>query len=107
MKVRPLIVLALALFLALAAVYVARNWMLNQQSTPSAAAPAAPVVQLVAANATLKFGDRLAKENLRLIDWPAGSVPEGTFKSVDELLGPQPRVVLQSIQSNELILVSK
>jgi pilus assembly protein CpaB len=62
---------------------------------------------VVAAATALKFGDRLAAENLRLIDWPAGSVPEGTFKSMDELLGPQPRVALQSIQPNELILAAK
>src|SRR5262245_63389658 len=103
MKVRRVIVLALALFLALAAVFLARNWMIDQ-ATQTAAAPAqAQVVKLVAANTSLKFGDRLAKENLRFIDWPVGSVPEGTFKSVEELLGPQPRVVLQSIQPNELI----
>ena len=107
MKVRPLIVLALALFLALSAVYLARNWIQGQATRSDVAKTETPVVQLVVANASLKFGDRLAKENVRLIDWPAANVPEGTFKSVDELLGPQPRVVLQAIQPNELILVSK
>ena len=105
MKVRPVIVLALALFLALAAVYFARMWLSHQ--TSSTAEVKAPVVQVVAAATALKFGDRLAAENLRLIDWPAGTVPEGTFKSMDELLGPQPRVALQTIQPNELILAPK
>jgi len=105
MKVRPLIVLALALFLALAAVYFARIWLSSHSGT--VAASQAPVVKVVAAATSLKFGDRLAIENLRLVDWPAGSVPEGTFKSVDELLGPQPRVALQAIQPNELILINK
>ncbi|WP_119300652.1 Flp pilus assembly protein CpaB [Dongia deserti] len=107
MKVRPLIVLALALFLALAAVFLARNWIQNQATRPTAEVEKASVVRLVVAGTALKFGDRLAKENLRFIDWPAGSVPEGTFKSIDELLEPQPRVVLQAVQPNELILVSK
>jgi pilus assembly protein CpaB len=107
MKVRPLMVLALALFLALAAVYFARIWMTSQSGTGSAAGNQAPMVKVVAAATALKFGDRLAAENLRLIDWPAGSMPEGTFKSVDDLLGPQPRVALQAIQPNELILGSK
>jgi pilus assembly protein CpaB len=106
MKVRPVIVLALALFLALSAVYFARVW-LTRQSTTANTASQAPVVQVVAAATALKFGDKLAAENLRLIDWPAGSVPEGTFKSVDELLGGQPRVALQAIQPNELILTNK
>jgi pilus assembly protein CpaB len=107
MKVRPPFVLALALFLALAAVFLARNWMLSQTTRPTAEVEKASTVKVVAAGATLKFGDRLAKENLRLIDWPASSVPEGTFKSIDELLEPQARVALQAIQPNELILVSK
>src|SRR4030095_9597008 len=106
MKVRPLIVLALALFLALAAVYFARIW-LSHQSGNSVASNQAPVGKVVAAATALKFGDRLAVENLRMIDWPAGSVPEATFKSIDELLGPEPRVALQAIQPNELILATK
>jgi len=107
MKVRPLIVLALALFLALAAVYFARLWLLGQAGNSSASVNQAQLVKVVAAATSLKFGDRLVAENLRLTDWPAGSVPEGTFKSIDELLGPQPRVALQAIQPNELILINK
>jgi|SoiMethySBSTD1v2_1073268.scaffolds.fasta_scaffold00751_29 pilus assembly protein CpaB len=107
MKVRPLIVLALALFLALAAVYFARVWLLGQAGNSSASVNQAQLVKVVAAATSLKFGDRLVAENLRLTDWPAGSVPEGTFKSIDELLGPQPRVALQAIQPNELILATK
>lgn len=107
MKVRPLIVLALALAMALAAVFLARSWIAGQSTRQTATVSPAEVVQVVAAATALKFGDRLAKENLRLVNWPTGSVPEGTFKSVDELLGQQQRVVLQAIQPNELILASK
>jgi pilus assembly protein CpaB len=107
MKVRPLIVLALALAMALAAVFLARSWIVGQSTRQTATVAPAEVVQVVAAATALKFGDRLAKENLRLVNWPTGSVPEGTFKSIDELLGQQQRVVLQAIQPNELILSSK
>lgn len=107
MKVRPLIVLALALLLAVAAVVLARNWMLNQTTLSAAIVDQAKMTKVVVAAASLKFGDRLAKENLRLIDWPAANIPEGTFKSVEELLEPQARVALQAIQPNELILASK
>ncbi|MGH6894190.1 MAG: Flp pilus assembly protein CpaB [Dongiaceae bacterium] len=107
MKVRPLIVLALALVLALAAVFLARSWILRQAGQATAAVQPAVMIKVVAAATTLKFGDRLGPENLRLVDWPAASAPDGTFKTYDELLGPQPRVVLQGIQPNELILTSK
>jgi len=107
MKVRPVIVLALAVLCALLAVFLARSWILDQSSRPGAEAPLAETQRVVAAATSLKFGDRLAKENLRLIEWPAGSVPQGTFQSLDDLLGPQPRVALQAIQPNELILANK
>src|SRR5688572_9032420 len=107
MKVRPAIVLALAVLCALLAVFLARSWILDQSSRPGAAAPLAETQRVVAAATSLKFGDRLAKENLRLIEWPAGSIPQGTFQSVEDLLGPQPRVALQAIQPNELILANK
>jgi pilus assembly protein CpaB len=107
MTLRPLIVLALALFLAAGAVVLARVWMMNQSTREVAVPTPAAVVQVVAAASALKFGDRLAPENLRFIDWPAGSVPEGTFKTMEEVLQPQPRVALQAIQPNELILATK
>jgi pilus assembly protein CpaB len=107
MKVRPLIVLALALLCALLAVFLARSWILDQASRSSPQTAQAETVHVVAAATSLKFGDRLAKENLRLIEWPIGNAPQGTFQSIEELLGPQPRVALQAIQPNELILANK
>jgi pilus assembly protein CpaB len=107
MKVRPLIVLALALLCAVLAVFLARSWILGQAPRPAGEVVQAQLVQVVAAATSLKFGDRLVKENLRLVDWPTGSVPEGAFKSVDELLGAESRVALQAMQPNEIILASK
>ena len=107
MKVRPLIVLALAMLCALLAVFLARSWILDQSSRSASETMRAETQRVVAAATSLKFGDRLAKENLRLIEWPAGSIPQGTFQSIDDLLGPLPRVALQAIQPNELILANK
>jgi pilus assembly protein CpaB len=101
-----MIVLVLALVLALGAVYVARIWI-STQDNRAATIEKAATVQLVAAATPLKFGDRLAPQNLRLVEWPAGSVPQGTFTKIDDLIGPQPRVALQAIEANELILASK
>jgi pilus assembly protein CpaB len=106
MKIRALIVLALALVLALGAVYVAKVYISGRDNSAATIAKA-PTVQLVAAATSLKFGDRLAPQNLRLVEWPAGSVPQGTFAKIDDLVGPQPRVALQAIEANELILTSK
>jgi pilus assembly protein CpaB len=106
MRIRALIVLVLALVLALGAVIVARTWIARQDGG-MAGVEKAPTVQIVAAATSLKFGDRLALQNLRLVEWPAGSVPQGTFTKLEDLVGPQPRVALQQIEANELILASK
>jgi pilus assembly protein CpaB len=106
MRIRALIVLVLALVLALGAVFVAKTWI-SRQDDRTAAVEKAATVQIVAAATSLKFGDRLAPQNLRLVEWPATSVPEGTFTKIDDLIGPQPRVALHGIEANELILASK
>ena len=71
------IVLALALLLALAAVFFARSWMLGQARIYDGGCAGG---QDCGRGRVAEFGDRLTKENLRLIDWPAGSVPDGTFQ---------------------------
>jgi len=102
-----LIVLALAIVLALGAVFLVRSYLIGRSTVPQASVSQVAMVKVVAAAVGLKFGDRLSAENLRELDWPAGSAPQGTFKSIDELLQGDPRTALQPIEPNELILASK
>lgn len=66
------------------------------------------LTKVVVARTTLFFGNRINAEQVRVVDWPADSVPPGAFSSADELLiGEEPRTVLRTIEAHEPILASK
>jgi pilus assembly protein CpaB len=59
---------------------------------------------VVVAAVNLDVGAALRAEDLRVIEWPAGSVPSGAFSKRDELIG---RGVIQPMAPSEAILPSK
>jgi pilus assembly protein CpaB len=63
-----------------------------------------PTSGVVVAAADLQLGTELRAEDLRVIQWPAGSVPAGAFAKPDELLG---RGLIQPIAANEIFLPGK
>ncbi|MCB1438552.1 MAG: Flp pilus assembly protein CpaB [Nitratireductor sp.] len=69
--------------------------------------PVVEVSQIVVANRALAFGDKLTREDLRLVDWPKDSLPEGSFSSIDEVVGKGERKAIQPIEANEPLLVVK
>jgi pilus assembly protein CpaB len=72
---------------------------------------------VVVATTQLHFGNNIRREHLRLVEWPASSVPEGSFAAIDELLGEKvdkngkktkiERVVLRPMEKNEPVLKTK
>ena len=63
---------------------------------------------VIVAAAPLRFGTVLTANLLAQVQWPASSIPAGTFSSLEALLGgPGARTVLTSIAKNEPILASK
>jgi len=101
------IVMSVAAFgLAIAAGLLAQSWLQHQRSTGTLVvekqiAPA----KIVVATQALRFGAELAAANLKEIDWPSTSVPDGAFASISDLLkANERRVVLSSIEINEPIL---
>lgn len=104
--------LVLAGFMGGVAVYLARDWLQRQVQPPlvtaAPAAPATTMTTVVVARLPLHFGDEINRENLRVINWPADAVPEGTFQTLDELLaGTERRVALRDIGVNELMLKTR
>lgn len=93
---RGLLMIVLALVAGLAAVVLAGRW-LNAQTTMSTNKVAVAAVDL-------NIGQRIAPEQIRLIDWPAGSVPSGAFTTPQALDG---RVAKVSLLRDEPILESK
>jgi len=121
MRTRAIFMLGLALLLAGASVYLARNWIQTQvqaNAIPEQQAPAIQTVDVVVAAGDLFYGNKLRREHLVLVDWPKSSVPEGAFHSFDEIIGDKngkdangesvdDRVVLRTISKNEPILKGK
>lgn len=93
---RSLLIIGMALFLALAAVVVAARWM-NEQG-------AAAGTKVAIAAADIGQGMRLTKENVQLIEWPAGAVPPGAITDIKALEG---RVTRTQIGRGEAVLETK
>ena len=123
MKTRAYVMLGLALLLAVASVFLAKNWI-QAQVQPVAQfeqKPQVESVKIVVAASQLQYGNKLRREHLRLVDWPVSAVPEGSFRSIEDLLGEEKtvgkdgkkavkikdRVVLRAIEINEPILTTK
>lgn len=108
MRLRSIVTLFLALVLGGVAVLLARVWLERAEPAATAAQPSVALTKVAVARTTLFFGNRINAEQVRIVDWPADSVPAGAFSSADELLkGEEPRTVLRTIEANEPILASK
>jgi pilus assembly protein CpaB len=59
---------------------------------------------VVVAAENLPLGTRLSKEQVKLVGWPAATPVEGSFASVDDIVG---RGVIQPVQANELLTENK
>lgn len=108
MRNRALVMLGLALVLGVLSVFLVQDWLQRQVQPAAPTGPALALKQIVVARTALAFGNRLGREHVQLIEWPAGSVPPGAFHSIEEVLGEKDdRVVLRPIEPNEPILASK
>jgi pilus assembly protein CpaB len=111
MSLRGILMLALAALIGGAAVFMARGWIEAQVPKTIVVAeaktePTIPLDTIVVARRDLFFGDKLVGDFVQEVQWPADTVPAGSFKSAEELL-KQSRSVVRPIARNEPILASK
>ena len=99
---RLFIVMALALLSGLAAAWLALNY-LRQPESPIRTSDAVATEVVVAAR-DLTLGTVLTPEDVKLADWPGGTLPEGYSASVEEVLG---RGVITNVVLNEPLLSRK
>ena len=93
---RAILMLLVALVAGAAAVVSASRWLLQQSSSS--------IRQVVVAANDLDLGQPLNGSQLKLVSWPAASVPPGAFEDLKALDG---RVVRTSLQRGEPILDAK
>ena len=107
-------VLLIGIGLAGSAVYLAKDFI-GQQQKQLAAAEAAkaaivPTVEVFVVNKQMRYGQRLTVEDLKLVRWPKEAVPEGTFTTEEDLF-PKGRDVLRSVlrtmEPNEAVMAVK
>ena len=103
MQMRALIILVVALVAGLAAVFLARTMVEKQVSTATTIEQVS-TVPVVIAKTDLKMGTRLDEMMLDTIDWPEKGLPENYFRSIKEILGDEPPIVLKPMKKGEVIL---
>jgi pilus assembly protein CpaB len=100
MRNRIFAVLALAVLAGGGLAYGTYN-VINAQPVKTVSAPTQPVV---VASADLSLGTELKKEDLTVMNFPAGKAPEGSFASAAEIIG---RGIIVPIVKNEPVLRAK
>ncbi len=109
MQTRNWVLLAIAAVVGIVAVIIANAWfsgMEQRQEGAEATMREQETVQIVVASQPLSYGSALSDQNVRLQYWPAASVPEGAFSTVDEALRNS-RVALRPMVPGEPVLASK
>lgn len=105
MKSRNLIVIGGAVFIGLLAVLIVNGVFSGVQKSNEQAAEERRLVQLVVANQELAFGSPISPQSVKMVSWPASSVPDGAFTTMEA--ATKNRVALRPIVAGEPILASK
>lgn len=105
MKSRNLLVLAGALLIGLFAVLIVNGVFSGVEQQQQKIAEQNRMVRIVVASQPLAFGTPLSSQNVRLVNWPANSQPDGTFTSLEE--ATKSRVALRPIVAGEPVLASR
>lgn len=106
MRGRNIILIAVAAFLGLLAVFIANAWFSSREKQQQAEVQQQAQARIVVAIQDMAFGAPLSGQNLKLAHWPASSVPAGAFTSIEDATKGG-RVALRPIVAGEPVLASK
>lgn len=106
MQRRNLIIIGVALLLGLVAVYLANAYFSGIEEREQRIAEQQKLARIVVASQPLGFGTPLATSNVKVVNWPANSVPQGAFRSMEDALRDG-RVALRPILAGEPILAER
>lgn len=103
---RNIILVGAAILIGLIAVILANSYFSGVEKKQAALAEQQKLTRIVVATQPLEFASPLTQENIRLQNFPANSVPEGAFLTIQDALKDN-RVALRPIVPGEPILRSK
>ncbi len=98
-----LAILVVAVILGGVAAFLARSWLQSHSERTDAQ----KTVPILVATDTLAFGAPIGAKDVREIDWPAQSSPEGAFANFAELTKNGRRIALSPFVRDEPIISSK
>ena len=107
MNIRQIASIAVAILLGLVAVILVRAQL--QPKTPTVATAANGTRPVVVASQVIARGATLHPGLLKVVNYPADSVPEGAFSDIASLsgTGDQARLALRAIAANEPLMAAK
>lgn len=107
------LVLLIGVGLAGAAVYLAKDYI-GQQQAQLAEAEAAkraivPTKEVIVVNKQMRYGQRLTKKDVKLVRWPTAAIPAGSFTSPEELFpeNGELRSILRTMEPDEAVMSTK
>ncbi|MEM8692811.1 MAG: Flp pilus assembly protein CpaB [Pseudomonadota bacterium] len=108
------LVLLVGIALAGGAVYMAKGYIEQYQNAlayeRAERAKIVPTIPVFVTTRTLKYGEELKEEDVRLVDWPENAIPEGAFTGENPLFateGEERRLILRHTEKDEAVLASK
>ena len=107
------LVLLIGVGLAGAAVYLAKDYIGQQQAQLAEAELAkraiVPTEDVIVVNKQMRYGQRLTKQDVKLVRWPKAAVPAGAFTNPEELSPADGdlRSVLRTMDPDEAVLSTK
>ena len=104
MRIFTLASIGLSAVLAAGALFAARSFAPPQRGSDSAQEPAR---QVVVAKTALRYGDRLTRGKLALVQLPQSATPAGAYSRIDDVVGGAGAVAITGIAANEALLPDK
>lgn len=108
------LVLVIGVGLAGFAVYMAQGYIGNYeaqlQAERAARVDSVPTVEVFVVNKSFRYGEKVTAENIRAVRWPVNAIPEGTFKTLEEIFPDgerKYRTIVRAMEKDEALLEVK
>lgn len=103
---RNILIILVALFMGAVAVYLVNTYFSGVEQRNQRLAQDLNLNSIVVARVPMRYGDQITADKLKLVQWPASSVPEGAFTDIRKLTADPSgaRVALRPIDAGVPVL---